>query len=628
MATLLSCRELTKTQSARPLFSGLTFGIDDSERIGLIGPNGSGKSTLLKILSGLDKPDGGTLSVQRSLKIGYVAQEESFLGGSTVESVLLSGLAGAHLEEDEQMARVERALALGGFEDRARTCDKLSGGWRKRLAIVSALLAEPELLFLDEPTNHVDLSGVEWLESVLERPNFAFVVVTHDRYFLENVTSRIIELHPAYAEGYLSVQGGYGEFIEQRAAYLAAQAHQQVALASEVRKEIAWLRRGARARTTKAKGRIEDAGEKIAGLAELNRRNTTPTAIEGSFTSSGRKTKELLVTKNLSKSLGGKLLFKNVDLVLTPGLKLGILGPNGSGKTTLMRVFSGDLPPDSGEVKRAGGLRSLWFDQSRSGVEREKTLREALCPSGESVRFAGSVLHISAWAKKFLFREDQLGARVSTLSGGEQARVALANLMLLEADLLLLDEPTNDLDLPSLGVLEDALEKFPGALVLVSHDRFLLDKVCNQILSIEPDGSVKLYADYNQWSDHRSRFPSPTSFLGTPSPASRGAGGLGSPSPSAEPGRGSATRGPSQSRGEGNRGGARLSTSERRELERIEETILKAEEKVAQIEAKMAEVATDAIALQKLWNEELPAAKAAVEKAYSRWDELEAKKLG
>ncbi|MGC4043978.1 MAG: ABC-F family ATP-binding cassette domain-containing protein [Armatimonas sp.] len=601
MATLLSCRELTKTNAARPLFSGLTFGIDDDERIGLIGPNGSGKSTLLKVLSGIEKPDSGTLSVRRGLKIGYVAQEENFGAGATVESVLLGAFTGEPLEENERAARVEKALALGGFEDRTRPCDKLSGGWRKRLAIVSALLAEPELLFLDEPTNHVDLAGVEWLEEVLERPSFAFVVVTHDRYFLENVTNRIIELHPAYAEGFLSVEGGYGEFIEQRAAYLAAQAHQQVALASEVRKEIAWLRRGAKARTTKAKGRIEDAGEKIADLAELTRRNTIPAAIEGNFTASGRRTKELLVTKSVSKSLGGRTLFKNVDMVLTPGLKLGIVGSNGSGKTTLMRLFSGDLAPDSGEIRRADGLRSLWFDQERTGVNRETTLRLALCPQGDSVRFGGSVLHVSAWAKKFLFREDQLGAKVGTLSGGEQARVALANLMLQEADLLLLDEPTNDLDLPSLGVLEEALEKFPGALALVSHDRFLLDKVCNQILALEPDGTVNLYADYAQWTAHRNTpAATPTSATAKPEP----------PKPV------------STSRA--------LTASERKELERIEETILTAEEKVAEVEAKMAspEIASDSIALQKMWNEDLPKAKAEVERLYARWEELENKKNG
>jgi ABC transport system ATP-binding/permease protein len=599
MATLLSCRELTKTHAARPLFSRLTFGIDESERIGLIGPNGSGKSTLLKVLSGIDSPDGGTLSVRRGLKIGYVAQEESFGAGATVESVLIGGLSGEPLEENERAARVEKALALGGFEDRYRPCEKLSGGWRKRLAIVAALLAEPELLFLDEPTNHVDLAGVEWLEGVLERPNFAFVVVTHDRYFLENVTSRIIELHPAYAEGFLSVEGGYSEFIEQRAAYLAAQAHQQVALASEVRKEIAWLRRGARARTTKAKGRIEDAGEKIADLAELTRRNTTPTAIEGSFSASGRRTRELLVAKGVSKALGGRTLFQNASLMLTPGLKLGIVGPNGSGKTTLMRLFSGDLIPDSGELKRASGLRSLWFDQERAGVDRTRTLRDALCPQGDSVRYGGSVLHVSAWAKKFLFREDQLGAKVGTLSGGEQARVALANLMLQEADLLLLDEPTNDLDLPSLSVLEEALEKFPGALALVSHDRFLLDKVCNQILSIEPDGSVNLYADYAQWAAHRK--PSSPPATAPPAPATQ------------------ASRAPV---------GRALTATERKELERMEETILSAEEKVAEVEAKMAspEIATDAAALQKLWNEDLPKAKAEVERLYARWEELETKK--
>ena len=603
MATLLSCRNLTKSHAARPLFSGLTFGIDDDERIGLIGPNGSGKSTLLKILAGLEKPGGGELSVRRGLKIGYVAQEEDFPPGATVESVLGAALAGEHMEESERSVRVEIALATGGFEDRARPTEKLSGGWRKRLAIVAALLAEPQLLLLDEPTNHLDLAGVEWLEGLLERPGFGFLVITHDRYFLENVATRIIELHPAYAEGCFSSEGGYTDFLEKRAGYFAAQTHQQTALASEVRKEIAWLRRGAKARSTKAKGRIEDAGEKIGALAELSRRNSLPTSIDGAFTASGRRTKELLAVVGVSKSLGGRTLFKDVEVLLTPGLKLGIVGPNGSGKTTLLRLFSGDLAPDAGTIRRADKLRTIWFDQERTGVDKKATLRDALSPGSDTVRYGESVLHITAWAKKFLFREDQLGSNVGRLSGGEQARVALARLMLQPADLLILDEPTNDLDLPSLGVLEEALESFPGALVLVTHDRFLLDSVCNQILALEEDGSVNLFADFAQWDARRKErdaVPAPAAAKTKNAP----------PPPPVKTGS--------------------LSAGERKELERMEEAIHAAEAKVAEIEARMSlpEIATDAPALAKLWNEEMPAAKSAVEKLYARWEALETKKAG
>ena len=602
MANLLSCRNLTKSHAARPLFSGLTFGIDDNERAGLIGPNGSGKSTLLKILAGFEKPDGGELSIRRGLKIGYVAQEEEFPAGATVESVLHDALKNEHAEEDEKAVRVEIALATGGFEDRARECDNLSGGWRKRLAIVAALLPEPELLLMDEPTNHLDLAGVEWLEGLLERPGFGVFVITHDRYFLENVTRRIIELNPGYAEGCFSAEGGYTDFLEKRAAYFASQAHQQVALASEVRREIAWLRRGAKARTTKAKGRIEDAGEKIEALAELNRRNNLPTALEGAFTASGRRTKELVALHGVTKALGGRTLFENIDVLLTPGLKLGLVGPNGSGKTTLLRLISGDLAPDSGKIVRADGLRTVWFDQSRTGVDKNLTLREALSPNSDLVRYRDSTMHVVGWAKKFLFREEQLGSSVGRLSGGEQARVALARLMLQPADLLILDEPTNDLDLASLAVLEDALETFPGALVLVSHDRYLLDTVCNQVLALEGSGAPGIFADYAQWDARRKER--------TSEPQKVRASGPSFPKPA-----------PVRNV---------LSASERKELEKIEETIHAAEEKVAAVEAKMAEpeVATNGVHLAKMWAEDLPQAKAKVERLYARWEELEAKKAG
>lgn len=594
MATLFSAQGLGKRSAGRVLFSGLTFGIEEGERLGLIGANGAGKSTLLKIIFGAEKADQGALSMRRGLQVGYIAQEEDFPAGASIDDVLRAALESTTLDEAERAIRVEVALAQCDFADRTQKVATLSGGWKKRLAIAEQLIREPDLLLLDEPTNHLDLEGVEWLETLLAEAHFAVVVITHDRYFLENTTTRLMDLNPAYAEGCLVVNGSYSEFLEAKAAYLVAQGRRQDALESQSRVELAWLRRGARARSTKAKGRIEDAGELFVELEAVKRRNAARQAMEGGFTASGRQTKELLVGKGLAMELGGRRLFSELEITLSPGLKLGLVGVNGSGKTTLLRVLTGELAPTQGSVKRAEGLQVVFFSQDRAGLDRKQTLRDALSPNSDTVKYHGSDLHVSAWAKKFGFRDEQLGSKVGVLSGGEQARVAIAKLMLQSADVLILDEPTNDLDLTSLEILEEGLEAFPGALVLVSHDRFVLDKVCNQVLVLG-EGPPTFYADYTQWAERNrpTPLPSPVKLATAPLVSRQG-----------------------------------LSATERRELSRMEETILLAEEKVEKIEARMLlpEVATNAKELQRLWSEELPAAKADVERLYARWEELEARK--
>ncbi len=601
MATLLSAQAIEARSAGRTLFTGLTFGIEDGERLGLIGPNGTGKSTLLKALAGIGQLSGGTLSMRRGLQIGYVAQDEAFEGEQTVEQALFSALAGMHLDETEKAISVEIALAQGGFPDRSQQAAQLSGGWKKRLAIVQQLLREPDVLFLDEPTNHLDLKGVEWLEGILESPAFAFVVITHDRYFLENTTTKLMDLNSAYAEGFLSVKGGYSDFLEAKAAYMIALGRKQDSLESTAKVELAWLRRGARARATKAKGRIEDAGEVFAELDSVKRRNAEKLAMESGFSASGRQTKELLVGKNLSKTLGGRELFAGLDLVLTPGLKLGLVGENGSGKTTLLRLLMGTLEPDTGTIKRAASLRTIFFSQNRDGLDPNLTLRESLSPASDVISYRESTIHVTGWAKKFGFREDQLGSKVALLSGGEQARLAIAKLMLQPADLLILDEPTNDLDLASLGSLEEGMESFPGALILVSHDRFVLDKVCNQVLVLG-EGAPNFFADYTQYTESRRAELAAAAAPKTPKIA-KSVPVVTAPR-------------------------IALTTNERRELSKMEETIHSAEQKVANIEARMHDpaTATNAAALQKLWNEELPQAKTTVERLYARWEALESRK--
>lgn len=590
MAVLLSCRVLSKSYGARPLFSNITFGIDDGERLGLIGPNGSGKSTLLKILAGQETPDEGTTSARRGLRIGYVAQDENFDGGQAVEAVLTAAVETG--DAAEKSLQVDIMLARMEFADRTQAVETLSGGWQKRLALAVALLGQPDVLLLDEPTNHLDLEGVLWLENLLQNAPFAFVVVSHDRQFLENVAAKTMELSAAYAEGFLSVNGPYSDFLQAREDYLAAQSHRQHALQGQVKREIAWLRRGPQARTTKAQSRIDSAGKLIGELAEVKARVAAASQTAGvEFSASGRQTRDLVVAKTITKSLGGRRLFADLDVTLAPRQKLGVIGANGSGKTTLLRLFAGELEPDSGTIKRADGLRVVRFDQSRAALDLSLTLRQALSPDGDTVVYRGQPMHVSAWARRFLFSTEQLPARLSLLSGGEQARVLIAQLMLQPADLLILDEPTNDLDIPTLEVLEDSLADFPGALVLVTHDRYLLDTLSTELLALDGRGGARFFADLSQWE--AAQKPA------TPPPAAA------KPKIDSLP---------------------RLSTSERRELAQMEGKIEAAEQAVGECKASMHDpkIASDAAKLHEAW-EKLPVLEADVVRLYARWEELESR---
>jgi ABC transport system ATP-binding/permease protein len=593
MSLLLSSQALTKGFSGRPLFRDITLGISEGEKIGLIGPNGSGKSTLLKIWAGVEPPDTGETVTRRALRLVYVPQEENFPAGKTLSDILSEAVESEHWEEHEKSARYSMVWAQLGLPDASQTVETLSGGQRKRLALGVALMQKPELLLLDEPTNHLDLDGVLWLQGILDTAPFAFVVVTHDRIFLENVTTRIIELNRAYPEGYLSVEGGYSDFLVSKEDLLDAQTKQQHALQGKVAREIAWLRRGAPARTTKAQGRIHEAERLIAELAEVKYRNSQNRLMDAEFGASKRKTKELLVAKGISKSLGGRVLFQNLDVMLSPGTRLGLIGRNGSGKTTLLRTLTGHLTPDAGTLKTAENLTAVYFDQARDPLERTTLLRHALSPNSDNVQFRGQTMHVSAWAKRFLFRPEQLDQQVGALSGGEQARILLANLMLQSADLLILDEPTNDLDIPSLEVLEDSLTDFPGAVILVSHDRYLLDRVSTDILALDGNGGAAYFADYPQWEAHRAQAQRDAKKTDAKVPATI-----------------TAKR--------------RLSTAEQRELAGMEDTILAAEANVEELQARLTapDVVSDHAKMQAAWQAVQDAEKR-VEQLYARWEELE-----
>jgi ABC transport system ATP-binding/permease protein len=460
---IINAQLLSKAFGGHRLFRNVSFTVSENDRIGLIGPNGSGKSTLLRILAGTLDPDSGDLAVRKRARLAYAEQDANFRAGDTVRSVVEKALQRGAVPESERTSRSGEILGRAGFEALDVDAIALSGGWQKRLAIVEALVQSPDVLLLDEPTNHLDLAGIAWLEGVLKQARFACVVVSHDRYFLENVATTMVELNRVYPDGSLRVPGKYSEFLEAKEEFLRAQAKRQEVLENQVRREIEWLRRGPKARTTKSQARIDRATESMGELADLNERSRTATA-QIDFSGTDRRTKRLIDLEDVSCSIGGRTLFERLTFVLLAGTRAGLVGPNGSGKTTLLRLLRADLEPTNGTIRRADGLRVVCFDQNRR-LDESLSLRRALAPESDSVVYQDRVIHVASWAAKFLFTGEQLKQPVGRLSGGEQARVLIAQLMLQPADVLLLDEPTNDLDIPTLEVLEESLLEFRGSRI-------------------------------------------------------------------------------------------------------------------------------------------------------------------
>jgi ATP-binding cassette subfamily F protein uup len=520
VALLLNTQNLAKSYGADALFRNLSINLSEGDCLGLVGPNGSGKSTLLEILAGRRQPDAGEVALRKNTRLSYVSQDSTFASGETVRQIMRRALEQTTLAGNEKDTREAETLGRASFRDFDQEAAALSGGWRKRLALAEAMVGNPDILLLDEPTNHHDLAGIEWLEKLLQAASFASIVVSHDRYFLENVATGMAELNRVYVGGLFRVQGNYSVFLEKKAEFLAAQAKRQEVLENRVRIEMDWLRRGPKARATKAKARIDNAHELIGELADLNSRSRTSTA-DIDFSASDRKTKRLIELVDASYGFGSGLLFDKLSFVLTAGARIGLVGPNGSGKTTLLRLLRDEIAPLAGEVKRAPSLRIVYFDQNRP-LDPELTLRQALSPNSDSVVYQDRTIHVASWAARFLFSTEQLNQPVSRLSGGERARVLIANLMLEPADVLLLDEPTNDLDIPTLEILEESLLEFPGALVLVTHDRYLLDRVSTTVLGLDGTGAAERFADYSQWeswqAERRKGKPKSASIV-KPAPA-------------------------------------------------------------------------------------------------------------
>jgi ABC transport system ATP-binding/permease protein len=599
---LISAQGLSKRYGAAPLFKNISFTVSEGDRIGVIGPNGSGKSTLLGILYGKTKPDSGDVAIRKGTRLSYVSQISEFQPGITIQEVIENALAQASVPQPERAGRLAETLGRAGFTELGVPAAQLSGGWRKRLAIAEALVQNPDVLLLDEPTNHLDLAGIEWLERLLQKSSFASVVVSHDRYFLENVSNEMVEIDRAYEDGALRVKGSYSTFLEAKEEHLHAQRNRQEALENRVHTEIEWLRRGPKARTTKSKARIDKAHKMIGELAEMKSRSNASSA-QIDFSATDRQTKQLIKLEGVNCAIGERVLFENFNFSVTSGMRVGLVGPNGSGKTTLLRLLRGEILPAAGRLRKAEPLRVVYFDQNRE-LDPDLLLRRALAPDSDAVIYQDRVIHVASWAARFLFSVEDLNRRVGMLSGGERARVLIAQLMLQPADVLLLDEPTNDLDIPTLEILEESLLEFHGALVLVTHDRYMLDRVSTIVLGFDGMGAIERFADYSQWEDwlesrQKEREQTKSSMVAANSRIVSDA----------------TTKAP---------GKRKLSYQEARELEGMEERIANAEE---ELQSKQAELHDPAIASdgQKLHSAslKLDEARKFIDTLYARWAELE-----
>ncbi|MBK9373909.1 MAG: ABC-F family ATP-binding cassette domain-containing protein [Holophagales bacterium] len=618
MPPLVAAQRLSKAFGARTLFSALSFGIERDERIGLIGPNGAGKSTLLAVLAQETPPDDGTVIFQGGVSVGLVPQIPSFAQGATVRSVVLEG-AQAHVSHGEDVAweaelKTDEALAklsltTGGIGPDSLVAT-LSGGQKKRVALARELVRQPDLLLLDEPTNHLDVESIVWLEELLARAPFATVTVTHDRLFLTRVATRILELDRRNPGGLLSVPGGFEKWLEAKESLLAAQESRESSLRNVLRRETEWLRRGPKARATKQKARIERAealGDEIETIAE---RNVARTA-KIDFAGAGRAPKRLLVAEGISKTYGERTLFAGLDLLLRPGSRIGLIGPNGCGKSTLLRVLLGSERPDTGTVTRADGVSVALFEQGRDSLDPDATVKETVCPDGDQVEYRGRFIHVRSWLDRFLFSPEQAEMKVSRLSGGEQSRLLVARLMLSPAQLLVLDEPTNDLDLATLNVLEESLSDFPGALLLVSHDRAFLDRATDSLLAFDPEGGsgVTTLVGLDQWErwrrERREGTQAAAVAKATKERDAKREAATDAAAPVEKPGK------------------RRLGYLEQRELGGIEPRILTAEEKLEalKVECHRPEVVSDGPRLVALARE-IDEAQAEVDRLYARWAEL------
>ena len=586
---LLNAEKISKGYSDRQLLDGCSLAVGQGDKIGLIGVNGTGKSTLLKVMAGVDFPDSGTVTRSGGVRVAYLPQNPEFAPETTVLQQVMTGVAidkarakEAKVVQQADEYQCKSILTQLGLSDYDQPIGQLSGGQKRRVALACALAAESEVLILDEPTNHIDSEMVDWLESYLKRYQGAILMVTHDRYFLERVVNRIVELDRGKLYSY---PANYSQYLELKAQ------REEMALATErkrqslYRKELAWIQRGARARSTKAQFRVDR-------FEELKKPGYVPdqSKLEVSALSS-RLGKKIIEIEQISKSFDGKVLVKDFSYNLLRGDRVGIIGPNGYGKTTLVRMICGLLEPDEGRIVRGETVRIGYFSQeSFAGEDFDPTVKaiDYIRHISQEIQTPEGTLTAAQMMEKFLFPADLQYTEIGRLSGGERRRLYLLRVLMEAPNVLVLDEPTNDLDIETLAVLEDYLEQFPGVVIAVSHDRYFLDKLMNHVFVLAGNGEVRHYtggyADYRAdvASERQQRLAAQQRLDSQPLPNS---------SPKKTSG------------GRSHQEKLKFSFKEQREYEEIDGVIAGLEEKIAQTEALIAQNASDYAALQELTSE-------------------------
>lgn len=579
---LLTCENLKKSYTEKPLITDVSMSIHENDKIGFVGVNGTGKSTLLKLVAGVLEPEGGQITRSRELKAGYLAQNPPYKGELTVLQQAMEYIdnAGQKVEEYQCRAMLNK-LGFASYEMKMET---LSGGQRKRVAMAALLSQDTNLLILDEPTNHMDNDIIEWLEAFLKAYRGAIFMITHDRYFLDRVTNRIVEIDGGKLYSY---DGNYDYYLEAKAA------REEMALAAErkrlaiYRKELAWIRRGAQARSTKAKGRIQRFEE-----LEANKLVTEDSSLEMNTVSS-RLGRKIIEIKAISKSYGEKRLIQDFSYTVLRNDRIGVIGPNGCGKSTLLKILMGQIEPDLGQVDKGETVKIGYFSQENEALDPNKRIIQYIEELGNSIRTSEGTFSASQMLERFLFPPHTHSVKIGRLSGGEKRRLYLLSILMQAPNVLIFDEPTNDLDIDTLTVLEDYLDDFPGAVIIVSHDRYFLDRLTIRTFAFEADGRIGHYTGgYTDWAARRKEEKAP-SKKEKEQPVRRK-----------------------------QRKKLKFSYKEAKEYETIESDITDLEEKISQIESDMSKCAADFVRLAELDREKNQAEEQLMEKM-ERWEYLE-----
>jgi len=581
---LITCENLKKSYTEKPLIDGLSITINDTDKIGLVGVNGTGKSTLLKIIAGVVEHEAGNIIRSRELKTAYLPQEPEYDGDLTVMEQAMEYLRQSDSDAEEHRCRA--MLNKLGFDSYEQKMSELSGGQRKRVAMAAVLTQESNLLILDEPTNHMDSDIIEWLEDFLKSYRGALFMITHDRYFLDRVTNRIVEIEGGKLYSY---DGNYDYYLEAKAAredMMYAAERKRLAI---YKKELAWIRRGARARTTKAKGRIQRFEELEAAKLVVD-----DSALEINTVTSrlGRKIIEL---DSVSKAYGEKQLIKDFSYMILRNDRIGIIGPNGCGKSTLLKMIIGEIEVDAGTIEKGDTVKIGYFSQENEALDEDKRIIKFVEEIASSIKVKDGTLSASQMLERFLFPAYMHSIKVGALSGGEKRRLYLLSILMQAPNVLIFDEPTNDLDIDTLTVLEDYLDDFPGAVIIVSHDRYFLDRLAVRTFAFEEDGYIGHYiGGYTDWYEqHREKEKQKEATVKKET----------------------AERRPKQKK-------LKFSYKEAKEYETIEETIAGLEEKLAALEEEMNSCGADFGRLSELSKEKEQLDEQLLEKM-DRWEYLE-----